>query len=79
MASIGRKDPTKLPVRTHPLPVLQPVDEASADVTPRLDSIEQAMKIVEAEKEKANTYAEQLRIQKRRKKALITSTKILVF
>ena len=32
--------------------------------TPRIDPLEQAMKIVEAEKMKANTYAEQLRIQR---------------
>ena len=50
LASIGRKAPTVLPVRTHPLPVIQQVPEASVDGTPRIDPLEQAMKIVEAER-----------------------------
>ena len=50
-----------LPVRTHHLPALGQVPEASVDGTPRIDPLEQAMKIVEAEKQKVQTYAEQLR------------------
>ena len=64
LASIGRKAPTVLPVRKHPLPVIQQVPEASVDGTPRIDPLEQAMKIIEAEKMKVNTYTEQLRIQR---------------
>ena len=61
---------TVLPVRTHPLPVIQQVPEASVDGTPRIDPLKQAMKIVEAEKMKVNTYAEQLRLQRERKRSL---------
>ena len=64
LASIGRKAPTVLPVRTHPLPVIQQVPEASVDGTIRVDALEQAMKIAEGEKRKVTTYAEQLRLQR---------------
>ena len=53
-----------LPVRTHPLPVIQQVPEASVDGTPWIDPLEQAIQIVEAEKMKVNTYAEQLSVQR---------------
>ena len=46
------------------MPTLPPLDEAGADGAPQLDPIEEAMKIVEAEKEKANEFAEELKIQK---------------
>ena len=64
LQSVGRPAPKMLPVRTHHLPALGKVPEASVDGTPRVDPLEEAMKIVEAQKQKVQTYTEQLREQR---------------
>ena len=60
LQNVCRSAPKMIPVRTSHLPEIGQVPEAGVDGTPRVDPLKEAMKIVEAEKQKVLTYHEQL-------------------
>ena len=64
LAGIGRKPPSTMPIRVHPLPALPQVEEAGIDGAPLPDPMVEQLKIVEAEKAKAKEFADQVKLQK---------------